>query len=63
LFERNGQIGDGTTTNRLLPTSVNNASDLFGKNNIIQISSGYYHTCVLTNDGFSYCWGSNKFNF
>jgi alpha-tubulin suppressor-like RCC1 family protein len=51
-----GQIGDGTNvTNRLFSVAVNNLGALLGKS-IIQISSGVYHSCVIANDGNSYCW-------
>jgi alpha-tubulin suppressor-like RCC1 family protein len=53
-----GQIGDGTTINRLLPTAVNNQIVLNGKN-IIQISISGYHSCAIANDSNSYCWGYN----
>jgi hypothetical protein len=49
-----GQIGDGTTTDRLSPVAVNNTGVLFGKN-IIQISSGGGQTCAIANDGNAYC--------
>jgi alpha-tubulin suppressor-like RCC1 family protein len=54
-----GQIGDGTTTNRLLPVAVNNTEILNGKN-ILEICVGVYHTCAIANDGKAYCWGNNE---
>jgi alpha-tubulin suppressor-like RCC1 family protein len=33
---------------------------LYGKN-ILQISSGMLHTCVIANDSNSYCWGINGY--
>jgi alpha-tubulin suppressor-like RCC1 family protein len=45
-------------TNRLLPVAVNNSGILSGKS-ILQISTGYGHTCVIANDSNSYCWGYN----
>jgi alpha-tubulin suppressor-like RCC1 family protein len=57
-----GQIGDGTTTNRLLPVAVNNSDVLLGKS-ILQINSGGYHTCIIANDSNLYCWGRNEFYF
>jgi len=52
-----GQLGDGTTTNRLVPTAVGALSA-----NVDAISAGTLHTCAITFDGnFSrvWCWGSN----
>jgi hypothetical protein len=57
-----GQLGDGTTTNRLFPVAVYNSGVLLGKS-ILIITAGASHTCVIANNGNSYCWGENKFKF
>lgn len=49
-----GQIGDGSTTNRLRPVQVS------GGHNFSQISVGYEHTCGLTQAGAVWCWGRNQ---
>lgn len=49
----NGQLGDGTTTNRSSPINVN------GLSGVKKVSSGDYHTCVLLNNGTVMCWGKN----
>jgi alpha-tubulin suppressor-like RCC1 family protein len=49
----NGQLGDGTTLNRLNPVAV--ATTLRFR----QVSAGYSHTCGVTPDYQAYCWGSN----
>jgi alpha-tubulin suppressor-like RCC1 family protein len=47
-----GGIGDGTTTNRLLPTPV------LGLTNVIDLdASGRYHTCARRADRSIFCWG------
>jgi alpha-tubulin suppressor-like RCC1 family protein len=54
-----GQIGDGTSgANIIFPVAVK-LDNLQGKS-IIQISTGGYHTCLVTNDSVSYCWGANE---
>lgn len=48
-----GQLGDGTTTDRLLPTLVNPpVGDAF-----VQIAPGLWHTCAVTAQGKLLCWG------
>jgi len=51
-----GELGDGTTINRLTPT------DVVGLAEIVQsISAGLQHTCALTSAGKAICWGDNFF--
>ena len=57
-----GQIGDNSTTTRLLPVDVMVAKGagtalLTG---ISQISAGGNHTCVSFEDSGAMCWGSNS---
>jgi alpha-tubulin suppressor-like RCC1 family protein len=54
-----GQIGDGSTSHKYIPTAVNNNGILFGKK-IIQIAASMHSTCIIANDSNSYCWGSNR---
>jgi alpha-tubulin suppressor-like RCC1 family protein len=49
-----GQLGDGTNISHSTPISVTGLS-----NNIIAISAGRQHTCVLTSLGEVLCWGRN----
>jgi formylglycine-generating enzyme required for sulfatase activity/alpha-tubulin suppressor-like RCC1 family protein len=49
-----GQLGDGTTTNRLTPVAV--AGGLTFQT---LVAGGYGNTCGLTTSGAAYCWGSN----
>lgn len=46
-----GQIGDGTTTTRIVPTRVS------GLSGITKVSTGYSRTCALQNTGKVFCWG------
>ena len=53
----NGQLGDGTNTDRTIPVAVDTSalSALAGKN-VTSISGGYYNTCAIAS-GAAYCWG------
>lgn len=50
-----GRIGDGTSTERNLPTAV---VDL-GPGTTAQIATGTHHTCAVTTEGAAKCWGSS----
>lgn len=50
----NGQLGDGTTTQRTVPTLVNDGFGVY-----VSVAAGVYHTCGLTNTGQPKCWGRN----
>ena len=71
-----GQLGDNTTVDRFSPVMVieasstedsssNNGSggliDGVQVNAIPMVSTGYAHTCALTNNGSVWCWGDNSF--
>ena len=49
----NGQLGDGSTTNRRVPVAVG------GGLTFRQISTGVSHTCAVTTTDLAYCWGNN----
>lgn len=48
-----GQLGDGTTTDRDRPVAVMNLT------NIATLSLGYEHACASKEDGTAWCWGRN----
>ncbi|MBX3313773.1 MAG: hypothetical protein KF906_05575 [Actinobacteria bacterium] len=48
-----GQLGDGTTTNRLTPTTVT------GLTGATAITPGGGHSCALLTNGTAKCWGNN----
>jgi alpha-tubulin suppressor-like RCC1 family protein len=50
-----GQVGDGTTTDRLTPVAV---SGLTG--NVAMLGSSEYRTCAVTTAGGARCWGANS---
>jgi len=50
---RAGQLGDGTQTQRLVPTPVVGLPT-----HVQQLAAGFDHTCALSDDGAVYCWGT-----
>ncbi len=50
-----GQLGDGSTTDRPAPVAVK-ATQKFS-----EITVGAGHTCALSADGAAFCWGGNKY--
>jgi alpha-tubulin suppressor-like RCC1 family protein len=50
-----GQLGDGTTTSRLVPTPVSSTQSF------TSVVAGEDHSCALTSTGSAWCWGSNDF--
>lgn len=51
-YNSNGQLGDGTTVDSLIPKRVNGLSGIRG------IAAGSWHACA-TNTTSTYCWGLN----
>ena len=50
----NGQLGDGTTNDSLVPV---NASVIPNWINVVDIVAGYSGTCVIDDLGGIWCWG------
>ena len=53
-YNANGQLGDGTTTNRNIPTQIGT------DNNWLSIDAGTNHTLALKTDGTLWAWGANN---
>jgi len=50
-----GELGDGTTTNRLVPVAV------AGALHFRQVGTGSLSTCGVTTDNRAYCWGDDSY--
>jgi Regulator of Chromosome Condensation (RCC1) repeat protein len=48
-----GELGDGTTSERLFAVVVS------GGHTFTSLASGAYHTCGIAGDGAAWCWGRN----
>lgn len=51
-----GQLGDGTTQQRSVPTDV-----VLMSSTAVSVSAGGDHTCVVTSNGHVQCWGGNDY--
>jgi alpha-tubulin suppressor-like RCC1 family protein len=56
---QNGQLGDGTTIRRTIPTEITSNFPLLIGEKITQLSMGGDHSSVLTSNGRVFTWGLN----
>jgi alpha-tubulin suppressor-like RCC1 family protein len=54
-YNANGQLGDGSTTNRTTPVAVS------GLTNVVAIAAGNVHALALKSDGTVWAWGGNTY--
>jgi len=54
-----GQLGDGTTDNKSVPTEITNQFSLFSGETITQVSLADYHSSAITSSGRIFTWGAN----
>ena len=50
-----GQLGDGTTLDRAVPSAVASLRRFSA------VSAGATHACALAEDGAALCWGRNQY--
>ena len=55
-YNYRGQLGDGTTTDRLVPVDVSGLA-----NGVSAVAAGTYHSCAMKAEGGVKCWGFNIF--
>jgi alpha-tubulin suppressor-like RCC1 family protein/putative cell wall-binding protein len=55
-----GQLGNGSTTASSTPVTVHaSAADSNPLSAVVEITTGYDHTCAVLTDGTARCWGRN----
>lgn len=54
-----GQVGDGTTTGRIVATRVSQSGAMANNGAVTQVSSDYNHACAIES-GSVFCWGSQE---
>lgn len=59
-FNECGQLGDGTTTDKLQPIHVLNNVNIVGVSRIVSSDSTYAVSTAIKNDGSLWMWGSNE---
>jgi len=55
-YNSNGQLGNNSTTQSLVPVAVT-ASGVLSGVDLTQLSVGYQHACALSGAGSGFCWG------
>ena len=53
----NGQLGNGATSDKSTPTLT---SSLGTGRTAVALSSGFYHTCAILDNGAVSCWGEGS---
>jgi alpha-tubulin suppressor-like RCC1 family protein len=56
-----GQLGDGTTTDRLMPTEITSRFALSANDKIISLSLSGYNSSALSSSGRIFGWGDNNY--
>ncbi len=56
-----GELGDGTTTDRYIPTEITSQFNLNEEETITEITLGGYHSSAITTEGRVFTWGWNRY--
>ena len=56
-----GQLGDGTTTDKHVPTQVEIIDGITEANTAVSVHLHFYHSCAAMADGTATCWGENNY--
>jgi alpha-tubulin suppressor-like RCC1 family protein len=54
-----GQLGNGTSANSALASSVLDGTGVSALGGVVTISAGFQNACALTTEGTVLCWGAN----
>lgn len=60
-FGLHGQMGDGGSTDQLVPTAVPTVGTPLQGKQVTAIATGSFHACATTSQGDAACWGLNRF--
>ena len=55
-----GNLGDGTTDDKLLPVQVHGVDDVGFLSDVVKISASQHHTIAIKSDGTLVAWGRNN---
>ncbi len=58
---KNGRLGDGTTTQRTTPVKVSKPANTPPDFTYVQVSAGWDHSLAVGSDGNAYAWGYNTY--
>ena len=61
-YNNSGQLGDGTTVDKLRPGDITAQFNLPSGETIVSTSLGCYHSSALTSTGRLFTWGYNSFS-